>query len=82
MLTALVFDLEANGLTPDKVWCIAIEDLHTREKFFYDPTQIEEGIQHLLSADVLMGHNIIDFDIPTLINLYPDLIDHTIYEGG
>ena len=42
----LIFDIEADGLTPTKIWCIVAKELdgpvHT-----FDPTQIEEGIKFL-----------------------------------
>jgi DNA polymerase I-like protein with 3'-5' exonuclease and polymerase domains len=63
----LVFDLEANGLwDADTIWCIATKDLDTGEERFYGPLEIAEGASALLSAEVLIGHNIIEYDIPLL----------------
>ena len=65
----LIFDIEADGLTPTKIWCIVAKELdgpvHT-----FDPTQIEEGIKFLQSAKTLIGHNIIGYDIPVLEKLH------------
>ena len=73
MNTTLVFDIETNGLQPDIIWCIAAESL-SGEKFFFTDHEagfpsIDEGLQLLSSADVLIGHNIISFDFAVLKNL-------------
>jgi DNA polymerase I-like protein with 3'-5' exonuclease and polymerase domains len=65
----IVFDIEADGLHPNNVWCIVAKEvdgkLHT-----FDNTQIHEGIKFLQQADTLIGHNIIGYDIPVLEKLY------------
>lgn len=65
----IIFDIEADGLNPTVVWCIVAKeldgDVHT-----FDNTQIEEGIKFLQTADVLIGHNIIGYDLPTLKRLH------------
>ena len=65
----IVFDIEANGLKPDKIWCIVAKPLGEAVVSF-GPDKIEEGIAFLKSADVLIGHNILGFDIPVINNLY------------
>ena len=58
----------------DKAWCIvAIDD--NNKQYLFRPHQIKEGIELLRSADTLIGHNIIGFDLIVLqkwydINLY------------
>ena len=65
----IIFDIEADGLNPTKVWCIVAKEwngaVHT-----FDNTQIAEGIKFLESAEVLIGHNIIGYDIPVLERLH------------
>jgi|TARA_R100000084_G_C4654725_1_gene152055 DNA polymerase I-like protein with 3'-5' exonuclease and polymerase domains len=65
----IIFDIEADGLNPTVVWCIVAKeldgDVHT-----FDNTQIEEGIKFLQTADVLIGHNIIGYDLPALKRLH------------
>ena len=65
----IIFDIEADGLKPTVVWCIVAKELdgtiHT-----FDNTQIKEGIEFLQTAEVLIGHNIIGYDIPTLKRLH------------
>ena len=65
----IIFDIEADGLNPSSVWCIVAKEwngaVHT-----FDNTQIAEGIKFLESAEVLIGHNIIGYDIPVLERLH------------
>jgi len=65
----IVFDIEADGLHPNNVWCIVAKELDGKIHTF-DNTQIEEGIKFLQKADTLIGHNIIGYDIPVLEKLY------------
>tara|TARA_Y100000361_G_scaffold136399_1_gene137022 strand:- start:9 stop:1742 length:1734 start_codon:yes stop_codon:yes gene_type:complete len=65
----IVFDIEANGLQPDKIWCIVAKPLG-KPVVSFGPNAIEEGITFLQSADVLIGHNILGFDIPVINKLH------------
>ena len=65
----IVFDIEADGLHPENVWCIVAKELDGKIHTF-DNTQIHEGIKFLQEADTLIGHNIIGYDIPVLEKLY------------
>ena len=65
----IVFDIEADGLHPNNVWCIVAKELDGKIHTF-DNTQIEEGIKFLQETDTLIGHNIIGYDIPVLEKLY------------
>ena len=65
----IVFDIEADGLHPDNVWCIVAKELDGNLHTF-DNTQIHQGIKFLQQADTLIGHNIIGYDIPVLEKLY------------
>ena len=65
----IVFDIEADGLRPNNVWCIVAKELNGKIHTF-DNTQIHEGIKFLQQADTLIGHNIIGYDIPVLEKLY------------
>ena len=73
----LVFDLETNGLLHDvtRIHCIAIYDSTTDEIETYNDEKnnkysITEGLNKLLVADTIVGHNIIGFDIPCISKLY------------
>jgi len=82
----LVFDIETNGIDFTKgdhveqahtVWCIYTKDVDTgREKYWakddgpFQYELLQLCIQYLEQADELIGHNIIEFDIPVLGNLF------------
>ena len=69
----LVADIETNGFLDNVtvVHCIAAKDIDTGTVYtFYGPT-IEEGVRFLQSADTLIFHNGISYDIPVLNKLYP-----------
>ena len=75
----LVFDIEANGLLKHQlteeinqeatiIWCIvALDD--EGKLYTFKPDEIKEGVDLLKSADTLIGHNIIGFDIPAIKNI-------------
>ena len=60
----LVFDIETDDLNATKVWCIVAQNPDTGEIFKFPPNKLEEGYQFLTTADRLIGHNIVGFDIP------------------
>ena len=60
----LVFDIETDDLNATKVWCIVAQNPDTGEIFKFPPHKLEEGYQFLTTADRLIGHNIVGFDIP------------------
>ena len=62
----IVFDIEADGLEPTKIFCIVAQDVDTKEVFTFDNTQLEAGYLFLKSATKLIGHNIIGYDLPAL----------------
>ncbi len=62
----IVFDIEADGLNPSKIFCIAAQDVDTGDVFTFDNTQLEAGYLFLKSATKLIGHNILGYDLPAL----------------
>lgn len=72
MVKVYVFDLESNGLLDEatRVHCGVVSPLGSDTYFEYRPHQIDELLEKLNEADVLIGHNIIGFDIPLLRKLY------------
>ena len=68
----IVFDIEADNLLDEvaTVHCIVMQDTETGEVWKYDPTQLEEGLAKLKSADAIGGHNIMAYDLPVLKKLY------------
>ena len=84
----LVFDIESNGLldTCDTIWCLVAQDVDTKKIYKYsdydsDLPSLAEGLQLLQDADVLVGHNIIGYDIPAIkIITGVDLIEKKCYD--
>ena len=68
-MLSLVFDIETDDLKATKLWCIVAQDLDSNEIYRFAPHQIESGLELLKSADRLIGHNIIGFDIPSIKKL-------------
>lgn len=73
---ALIFDIETDGFLQDvtKIHCLVIKDTSTGEVIHCDtriPITIKTGLELLMNGDVLIGHNIIKYDIPVIQKLYP-----------
>jgi len=68
----LVFDLESDGLYDEvtKVFCIVIYDINRKQTFTYGPDRIDAALKHLATADALIGHNIINYDLAVLQKLH------------
>jgi len=75
-MTTLLFDLETTGLLRrgSQLHCIVARDLNDTESdpLVWDAPRkdLDLGVQQLLRADVLVGHNICGFDIPMIKELY------------
>ena len=80
-MKSLVFDIETDGLQPTKIYCMSVLDVDTQEQVDFKPKNITEGIELLSSADKLIGHNIIGFDIPVIRRLHgTNLLDKKIID--
>jgi len=68
-----VFDLETDGLYDEvtTIHCLVLHDLNRDQTFTYGPDSIAAGLEHLATAHVLIGQNILFFDIPVIRKLYP-----------
>lgn len=68
----LVFDCETDGLYDQAtvVHCIVIYDINRKQTFTYGPDRTVDALAHLATADVLIGHNVIFYDIPVLQKLH------------
>lgn len=69
----LVFDLEANGLLYDAslIHCIVAIDLDTNEVHKFEPSKVVQGLEFLMSADKVIGHNVIFYDLALIERLHP-----------
>ncbi len=67
------FDIETDGLLNDvtKIWCIVLKDINTGEVFKYTPGNIHDGVIKMQGATLLVGHNIIAYDLPVIQKIYP-----------
>ncbi len=77
MKTQLLFDLESTGLLRQgsHIHCLVMRDDINDNTLVFDhrPEQsIIQGVKKLEMADVLIGHNIIGYDIPLIKEQYPD----------
>ena len=72
----LVFDIETNGLLDQLsvIHCICTHDLDSGTSDLFGPDDIDAGLDQLSEADELIGHNIIGFDVPAILKLYPEFI--------
>lgn len=62
-MRTIVLDIETN-LAHDTIWMAATCDVSTRETaVFTDAASLK---QHIQSADTIIGHNLIGFDVPVL----------------
>ncbi len=68
----LFFDIETDGLEPTVCHQISIMDGEGNQ-FSYNHEQgnFRQGLTHLERADLLVGHNVMDYDLPALERLYP-----------
>lgn len=66
----LVFDIEGDGLLDaiTRVHCLCVEVVDTGEKAAYraHDGSLQRGLERLRRAGVIIGHNIIRFDLPAL----------------
>ena len=77
----IIFDLEANGLYHDatQIHCIALYDNEINEIVSFNDecpgkgmsSPVIRAIQYIQQAEVIIGHNIIGYDIPVMRKLYP-----------
>ena len=73
----LIFDLETDGLynSVSRIHCLCVHDLCTDQTYVFNDEgseqPISKGIQLLEDASTLIGHNIINYDIPVIKKLYP-----------
>ena len=76
MTKQLLFDLESTGLLRrgSTVHCIVMRDMQSADNpivFDYKPERaVIQGVKQLENADVLIGHNIIGYDIPLIKEQY------------
>lgn len=77
MANALIFDVESDGLVEQtkNIHCVVIYDEATKETTRYNNQQngkntILDAVDKLTNADLIVGHNILGFDIPVLHKIH------------
>ena len=81
-----IFDIETNGLYYEttELHCISIKvddnptGVYTSRPIKGSCGTIKEGLDLLSSCDLLIGHNIINFDLPTIKKLWPDFTHNEV----
>jgi hypothetical protein len=73
----IVFDIETDGLYHDvtTIHCVTLHDLDSRQTLVFNDQgslgPISAAIGFLDSADWVIGHNVINYDIPVIRKFYP-----------
>ena len=66
----LVLDVETNGfldkLDDFKIHCMVFKDIETNKIYSFNPDQLNDGLQLLKKATLLIGHSVLGFDIPAI----------------
>lgn len=83
-MPSYLFDVETNGLlrakkdsaAMDRIHCLVLRDVDTRETFVFrrnnQQDNIAEGVEMLRTADKIIGHNVIQFDVKAIQRVFPD----------
>ena len=69
----LGIDVETNGFLYKldfKIHCMVCKDIDTGKVYSYNPDQLDEGLQLLKKATLLVGHSILGFDLPALERVF------------
>ena len=74
-----IFDIEANGLYYEvkEIHCISIKvddgatKVYTSKNIEGSDGTLQQGLAILSEADVIIGHNIINYDIPAIEKIFP-----------
>lgn len=80
MKQPIIFDIETDGLKPSKVHCLVLQK--DGKEISFVGRDIPKGID-LLADNLIVGHNVIKYDLPVLKRLYnydhsPDLVHDTL----
>lgn len=77
----LIVDLEADNLLPKvtRIHCIVTKDIDTGEvrRFRHGAKKgstIEDGLKYIAKAEIIVGHNLVGYDLEAIKKLYPGFI--------
>lgn len=66
----VIIDIEADDLRATKIWCCCYYEPETKQFGSFHEDTKEDCKAFLESQDLVVGHNIIEFDLPTLKRLW------------
>lgn len=75
-----IFDIEANGLNPDKIWVLSAAIYSMGEWRIKSTTDYDEMRKFFSGVDVIVGHNIARWDIPVIERLLDIKVDAKIID--
>lgn len=78
----IIFDIEANGLTPaqvTKIYCICTYDTILHKSATYIGSSIPKFFE-INKDEAIAGHNIINYDIPVLRKFFPTFSPKVVYD--
>jgi hypothetical protein len=89
MMSRVLFDIEADGFYDEVtcLWCCVATDLDSGVTRRYSPLDWDAAIDYLHSADTLIGHNILTYDLPVIWKIYgpwydvPKIIDTLVWSN-
>ena len=77
----VVFDIEADGLKPTKIHCIVFYQVDDGEVIKFRPNELQQAKEYFSKVNKLIGHNIINYDIPAVEKLMNiDLSDKKVVD--
>ena len=79
----IIFDIECDGFLSEatKIHSIVIKDIDTGQIFSYHGDTIGKGLYMLSGANLLVGHNILKFDLEVIKKLHPEyIIDGEVFD--
>jgi DNA polymerase-1 len=78
-----IFDVETDGFLESyiTIHCMVLLDIDTQEVHRFGPFEIAEGVRRLQAAELIVGHNIIKFDLPVIRKLYPGFVSPEGFRG-
>ena len=76
----IIFDIETNGINPDKIHCMVYVDTDSEVSKHIHTDNYDCMRDVLLSAKGLVGHNIIRYDIPVLERLLDINVEARLFD--
>ena len=58
----VIYDIEANSLTPTRIWCVVAKDINTDEVFTFLEDDKDKFVKFCSEVQQFIGHNILQYD--------------------